>query len=57
MTFTTAKSVDEDAIFPMVAAAAVIDEKTFARYMRVKIEITDADANAIHQFGIEALVQ
>lgn len=57
MTLTTAKAVDEDAIFAMVAAAGVVDEKTFGRYMRVLIAITDADANAIHQFGIEALIQ
>ena len=52
MTFTAAKAVNEDAIFAMVAAAGVIDEKTFGRYMRVLKANTDADANAIHQFGI-----
>ncbi len=57
MTFTAEKSVNEDALFGMIAAATVIDEKTFGRYMRVLIAITDANANAVHQFGIEALIK
>ena len=57
MTFTAEKAVDDDAIFGMVAAATVVDEKTFGRYMRAYIALNDNDTNAIHQFGVEALIQ
>lgn len=59
MTFTTEKSVNEDALFGMVGAAAVIDEKTFGRYMRVLITIVDngSNANDAHQVGIEGYIK
>ena len=56
MTFTEQKAVDEDAIFVMVAAAAVVDDKTFARYMRVKVIVTETN-DAAHTFEVEALIQ
>jgi hypothetical protein len=56
MTFTEQKAVDEDAIFVMVAAAAVVDDKTFARYMRVKVIVTETN-DAAHTLEVEALIQ
>jgi len=57
MTFTTAPAVDADAIFAMVAAANVVDEKTFGRYMRVLTAITDANADAIHSYKVTAYIK
>jgi hypothetical protein len=57
MTFTTAKAVNDNAIFAMVAAAAVVDEKTFGRYMRAGVAVTDNGSDAIHQFKLTGYIK
>ena len=57
LTFKSGLAVDPDAIWIVAAAAGVIDQRSFGRYMRVGIAITDADANAAHQFGITAYIK
>ena len=57
MTFTTAPAVNADAIFVMVAAANVVDEKSFGRYMRACTLITDADTNARHSYKVTGYIK
>ena len=57
MTFTTAPAVNADAIFVMVAAANVVDEKSFGRYMRVCTLITDANADAEHSYKVTGYIK
>ena len=57
ITLENAKAVDADAIFAMVAAATVVDEKTFGRYARIGIGVTDNDTNGIHQFKVTAYIK
>ena len=57
MAFTTAPAVNADAIFAMVAAANVVDEKTCGRYMRVGVAVTDNDTNGVHQFKVNGYIK
>jgi hypothetical protein len=41
----------------MVAAANVVDEKTFGRYMRAGVAVTDAASDAIHQFKVTGYIK
>ncbi len=55
--FKSDLSVDPDAIWTIAAAAAVIDEKAFGRYMKVGVAVTDAAADAIHQFKVTGYIK
>ncbi len=57
LTFVNSLALNPDALWIVAAAAGVLDEKSIGRYMRVGVGITDADANAIHQFGITAYIK
>ena len=51
------QNANPDAIFVSVAAATVVSQCQFGRYLRLLYAITDADANAIHQFNVKAYIK
>lgn len=57
MWFIPGVQLNPDAIWVAAAAAAVVDEKTFGRYMRIAVGVTDNDTNGIHQFKVTACIK
>ena len=57
MWFIPGLQLDPDAIFVAAAAAAVVDEKFFGRYMRIAVGVTDNDTNGVHQFKVTAYIK
>ena len=51
------QNVNPDAIFVAVDAATVVSQCQFGRYLRLSYAITDADANAVHQFNVKAYIK
>ena len=51
------QNVNPDAIFVAADAATVVSQCQFGRYLRLLYAITDADANAIHQFNVKAYIK
>ncbi len=57
MTFVPGLALDPDGDWTMAAAANVVDEKAFGRYMRAGIAVTDAGTDAIHQFKLTGYIK
>ena len=51
------QNANPDAIFVAADAATVVSQCQFGRYLRLLYAITDADANAVHQFNVKAYIK
>lgn len=55
MTFVPDLQLNPDAVFPMVAAAGVVDEKAFGRYLRAQVICTETNSVA-HTLSLKAYI-